>query len=75
VVLVGVDEGSFPWATVQVGSKDEAEARRLFYVGVSRAKDELYILWSPPVEGDRRRQGPSRFLREMRKRLKEGEPG
>ena len=70
VVLVGADEGSFPWATVRKGSKEEAEDRRLFYVGISRAKDELYILWSPPVEGDRRRQGPSRFVREMHKQLK-----
>lgn len=70
VVLIGADEGSFPWASVQKGSAQEAEDRRLFYVGVSRAMDELYILWSPPQDGDRRRQGPSRFLREMYERMK-----
>lgn len=71
VILVGADEGSFPWASVQPGSPQEAEDRRLFYVGISRAMDELYILWSPPVPGDRSRQGPSRYLREMHERSKE----
>jgi len=70
VVLVGADEGSFPWATVKPGSSQEAEDRRLFYVGVSRAMDELYILWSPRVPGDRSRQGPSRYLKEMHQRIK-----
>lgn len=69
VVLVGADEGSFPWATARPGSSQESEARRLFYVGVSRAQHELYILWSQPVEGDWAFQGPSRFLREIHAKL------
>jgi DNA helicase-2/ATP-dependent DNA helicase PcrA len=63
VILVGLDEGTFPWATTK--PPDDAEDRRLFYVGVSRAKSELHILWSKPVPGDKNRQGPSRFLCEM----------
>lgn len=70
VVLIGVDEGSFPFATVPVGSAQEDEDRRLFYVGVSRAQRELHILWSKPVDGDRNFRGPSRFLVEMHKKLK-----
>ena len=69
VVLVGADEGSFPWASVAAGSPAEQEDRRLFYVGISRARNELHILWSKPVTGDRSRQGPSRFLREMHEKL------
>lgn len=69
VVLVGADEGSFPWASVMPGSAQEAEDRRLFYVGISRAQKELHILWSNPVLGSRSFQGPSRFLREMHQTL------
>lgn len=68
VILVGLDEGTFPWASTK--PPEDAEDRRLFYVGVSRAKVELHILWSKPVPGDKSRQGPSRFLREMHARLK-----
>lgn len=75
VIVVGADEGSFPWATARPGSQEEAEDRRLFYVGISRAMDELYILWSPPVPGDKSRQGPSRFLREMHEGLKAAATG
>ena len=74
VVLVGADEGSFPWSNVIAGSPQEEEDRRLFYVGVSRARNELHILWSKHVPGDRSRQGPSRFLREMHEKLKAGTP-
>jgi hypothetical protein len=56
-----------------------AELRRLrepsntSYVGISRARNELHILWSKPVPGDRSRKGPSRFLREMHKKLEAAE--
>lgn len=68
VVLVGADEGSFPWGNAKPA--DAEEDRRLFYVGVSRAKSELHVLWSKPVPGDPSRQGPSRFLRDMHERRK-----
>ena len=70
VVLVGADEGSFPWAKVKADSAEEAEYRRLFYVGISRAQKELYILWSKAVPRDRNCQVPSRFLREIHAKLK-----
>lgn len=75
VVLIGLDEGSFPYASVRVGSEQEGEDRRLFYVGVSRAQRELHILWSKPVPGDRNFRGPSRFLIEMHKKLKAADNG
>jgi DNA helicase-2/ATP-dependent DNA helicase PcrA len=43
-------------------SNYEEEERRLFYVGVTRAKDELYISYS--TWNGRRETVPSRYLRD-----------
>lgn len=59
VVLVGADEGTIP--RHDSGAAQQAEARRLFYVGISRARREVHICCSPP-DGSRYHQGPSRFV-------------
>ena len=41
VIITGMEEDVFPWQN-KVGA-DLEEERRLFYVGVTRAKDELYL--------------------------------
>jgi len=69
VVLVGADEGSLPWGDDR--GPILAEKRRLFYVAVSRSRQEFYVLSSPPMPGDRRRQGTSRFVTEMMKQLEQ----
>jgi DNA helicase-2/ATP-dependent DNA helicase PcrA len=50
----------------------EEEERRLFYVALTRAKDELYVCY-PLIETDRARQTvlhrPSRFVTEVPKAL------
>jgi DNA helicase-2/ATP-dependent DNA helicase PcrA len=73
VILLWMTEGMFPSGRSLEESADaEAEERRLFYVAVTRAKDEL-LLFSPDVR--RMREGgvmpcqPSRFLRELPKSL------
>ncbi|MGH1562126.1 ATP-dependent DNA helicase UvrD2 [Mumia sp. DW29H23] len=66
VFLVGMQEGTVPiaYATDDKGVEEE---RRLFYVGVTRARDRLEVSWSlarnPGGRGNRR---PSRFLDGLR---------
>jgi DNA helicase II / ATP-dependent DNA helicase PcrA len=67
VHIVGAEDGFVPiaWATTDA---EKAEERRLFYVAVTRAEDQLSITWS----ASRRRAGgrsgtrsPSPYLREV----------
>jgi len=61
VILMGVDEGLIPHETL---GHDTSEERRLFYVGVTRAMNEL-ILTRAAVRkryGKTRQTAPSRFL-------------
>lgn len=70
VIIFGADEGSLPHYN---STEDEvAEARRVFYVGLSRARFEAHLLCSPPQGTDRYRQGPSRFVLDVRRRIVTG---
>jgi DNA helicase-2/ATP-dependent DNA helicase PcrA len=66
VAVAGLEEGLFPLARADTPEAVEEE-RRLAYVGITRAKDKLYLTWA----GARRRQGmlmpafPSRFLADV----------
>jgi DNA helicase II / ATP-dependent DNA helicase PcrA len=67
VFLIGAAEGQFPgYRTIESG--DFEEERRLFYVAVTRAKNELYITYprvaSRPGPGGMMLQ-PTRFLQEL----------
>lgn len=66
VFLVGMQEGTVPIAYA-TDERGVAEERRLFYVGVTRARERLEISWSlarnPGGRGSRR---PSRFLDGLR---------
>lgn len=65
--LVGLEEDLFP----HINSKDDLEAieeeRRLCYVGMTRAKEYLYLTLAVmrTIWGVTRTQRPSRFLREI----------
>ncbi|MEN3045066.1 MAG: UvrD-helicase domain-containing protein [Candidatus Hydrothermales bacterium] len=66
VVIVGLEEGLFPHFLSLENITDIEEERRLFYVGLTRAKKEIYLLYSK----ERWRKGskktiPSRFLYEI----------
>ncbi len=73
VFLIGAAEGQFPgYRTIESG--DFEEERRLFYVAVTRAKNELYL--SYPRVATRAGPGgmmlqPSRFLTELPEELYE----
>ena len=64
VVLAGLEDGLFPLARAEEQENGLEEERRLCYVGITRAKDKLYVSWARA----RRRGGqlmpgrPSRFL-------------
>lgn len=62
VFIVGAHEGTLPITYAQTPAQVEEE-RRLFYVGVTRAKDQLSISWSTSRSpGGRSTRGPTRFL-------------
>lgn len=73
VFLIGAADGQFPGRR-SIESGDVEEERRLFYVAVTRAKNELYI--SYPKVASRAGPGgmmlnPSRFLEELDENLYE----
>lgn len=68
VFMVGLEDGLFPSArALQEGPKQLEEERRLCYVGMTRAREELYLLHaqSRMQFGQRAYAMPSRFLEDM----------
>ncbi len=66
VFIVGCSEGSLPIVHADTAERIEEE-RRLFYVGVTRARDRLVVTWALTRTGSGRYREPSRFLAEMRR--------
>jgi len=66
VFIVGVEDGNLPHeASIEEGRLDEE--RRLFYVGITRAKEQLWLSHANEAQrwGDRMRLKPSRFIDEL----------
>ena len=65
VVLAGLEDGLFPLARAAEQPEGIEEERRLCYVGLTRAKDKLYVTWARARRrgGELRPGAPSRFLR------------
>ena len=66
VFITGLEEGVFPHARALADPEELEEERRLCYVGLTRARQRLYLTWAV----HRRLHGydaaqPSRFLAEM----------
>ncbi len=71
VFLIGMEDGVFPHLR-SLGEPDELEEeRRLAYVGITRARERLYLTntWSRMLYGATQYNPPSRFLDEIPARL------
>jgi ATP-dependent DNA helicase UvrD/PcrA len=67
VVLTGLEHGLFPLARAEEQPGGLEEERRLCYVGLTRAKDKLYLTWARARRrgGELRPGIASRFLRAL----------
>lgn len=66
VFIVGMEEGLFPHSRSLDSEEELYEERRLCYVGMTRAREELYLVWARNrhIFGRLNSCRPSRFLRE-----------
>ncbi len=67
VFLVGMEEGLLPHSRSLLDADGVEEERRLGYVGMTRARERLFLTWarSRGVFGQRRLQERSRFIDEV----------
>jgi DNA helicase-2/ATP-dependent DNA helicase PcrA len=67
VFIIGLEEGIFPHAQSQWTQDELEEERRLMYVGITRAKEKLHLLYarSRLLYGNYQNNMPSRFLSEI----------
>ncbi len=71
VFLVGCEEGIFPHNRALLDPAELEEERRLAYVGVTRARERLFVshAWHRMLFGQSQYNPPSRFLTEMPEEL------
>lgn len=74
VFLVGMEEGIFPGYQSMMEPKELEEERRLCYVGITRAKENLFLTCSKQrtIFGSTSYNPASRFLQEIPQELLEG---
>jgi DNA helicase-2/ATP-dependent DNA helicase PcrA len=72
VFLVGVEEGIFPHSRSLNDPDSMEEERRLCYVGITRAKERLYVTYTGlrRLYGSVQFNAPSRFIEEIPEELK-----
>mgnify|MGYP006197421637 CR=1 FL=1 len=73
VFLAGMEEGILPHSNSLEHNEDLEEERRLCYVGMTRAREQLYCIHSRErrLHGRFREQSPSPFLAEIPEEVKE----
>ncbi len=71
VFMVGMEEGLFPHSRVLMDRSELEEERRLCYVGMTRAKEKLFLTYARRrlFFGQRSSSTPSRFLLEIPERV------
>ena len=74
VFIVGMEEGLFPHSRSLFDMNELEEERRLAYVGITRAKDILYLTYASRrlFFGQRTSNPPSRFIIDIPENLLEG---
>ena len=74
VFMVGLEDGLFPSSRSQLDPRDLEEERRLMYVGMTRAKEKLYLAHSTSrlLYGSYSSSPASRFLEEIPEEYMEG---
>jgi len=67
VFLVGCEEGVFPHNRSLIDPSELEEERRLAYVGITRAREQLFVshAWQRMLFGQTQYNPPSRFLSEV----------
>ncbi len=77
VFIIGLDDGLLPHNRSFEEEEEMAEERRLFYVGITRARDQLYLVRAERrnMFGSYEHQMPSRFLKDVPDELVEIENG
>lgn len=70
VILFRMEEGKIPF--INANKYEVEESKRLFYVGITRAKKEIHITYSGWYENNKKEiieEGPSRFVLDLKKEL------
>ncbi len=77
VFMVGMEETIFPHSRALYDQFEMEEERRLCYVGMTRAREELYMIYatSRMLYGGAQHNPPSRFLSEIDAQFQPSEPG
>lgn len=67
VFMIGMEEGIFPHSRSLMEEAELEEERRLCYVGITRAREELHLLnaWQRTLYGNYMHNLPSRFVSEV----------
>jgi DNA helicase-2/ATP-dependent DNA helicase PcrA len=71
VFIVGLEEGILPHSRSMLNQFEMEEERRLMYVGITRAKEKVYLLFTEErnIFGSTQVNPPSRFLDEIPEHL------
>ncbi len=76
VFIIGLEEGILPHSRSMLSEIEMEEERRLMYVGITRAKQKVYLLFAKmrTIFGSTQINAPSRFLDDIPAELVEAEP-
>jgi DNA helicase-2/ATP-dependent DNA helicase PcrA len=71
VFIVGLEEGILPHSRSLLSHAEMEEERRLMYVGLTRAKEKIYLLFTRQrtIFGSTQMNSPSRFLEDVPQNL------
>ncbi|MFA6183894.1 MAG: UvrD-helicase domain-containing protein [Parcubacteria group bacterium] len=73
IFITGLEEGILPHSRSMLNQKEMEEERRLMYVGITRAKEKVYLLFTTlrTIFGSTQSNSPSRFLDDISPHLLE----